>query len=94
MQQLYFCHVCGFNLQDEAPWGEDGLDPTFVICDCCGVEYGYEDVTEAGVARYREEWIQSGANWSSPKLRPPNWSLQEQLSNIPSVLPRGIRRNE
>ena len=34
------CRVCG-KVQDDPTWGEDGKTPTFDICDCCGVQFGY-----------------------------------------------------
>ena len=88
----YICHVCGLSLGDFAPWGEDETSPTFAICDCCGVEYGYEDCLASGVLRYRTEWVANGANWSSPKLKPSAWSLEQQLQNLRAELPLGIRR--
>ena len=76
-----FCKVCGYKL-NYLPWGEDGKTPCFDICPCCGVEFGYEDYTENSLKEYRAKWISDGAHWFDPKLRPQNWSLQEQLSNI------------
>jgi hypothetical protein len=38
------CRVCGLD-QQSPPWGVDGKSPTYAICDCCGVEFGYEDST-------------------------------------------------
>lgn len=46
------------------------------------VQFGYEDRTEAGVKIYREEWIKGGAKWLREDLKPPNWSLKEQLLRI------------
>ena len=39
--EFYVCRVCGAE-QPEAPWGDDGETPTYDICNCCGVEFGYE----------------------------------------------------
>ncbi len=75
------CKVCGL-LLDEAPWGEDGETPSFEICDCCGVEFGYEDSTIESIKRYREMWIKSGTKWFNAKKRPSVWSLKEQLKNV------------
>lgn len=41
--ELNVCRVCGAK-QLEPPWGNDGLTPSYEICDCCGVEFGYEDM--------------------------------------------------
>jgi hypothetical protein len=78
----YACRVCGL-LQEEPPWGTDGASPTFGICDCCGVEFGYEDATPAATRRYRETWLGRGAPWTSPKEKPAGWSLERQLEQIP-----------
>ncbi len=58
------CHVCGL-VQDEPPWGGDGRTPTFDICDCCGVEFGYEDSTLESVRRYRKAWLEDATRLES-----------------------------
>lgn len=50
-----FCRVCGFDCAPLLPWGEDGLSPSYCICQKCGVEFGYEDASEAGIIKYREK---------------------------------------
>jgi hypothetical protein len=80
--ELNVCRVCG--LQQELPWGENGKDPSWDICDCCGVEFGYEDCQLTVIRNYRETWIQSGAKWRNEKFKSDNWSLEKQLKNIPS----------
>ncbi|MGW3351445.1 hypothetical protein ACWDA3_49795 [Nonomuraea rubra] len=32
------CRVCGLS-QADPPWGEDGQNPTWAICHCCGTEF-------------------------------------------------------
>lgn len=86
------CHVCGASLGEFAPWEGDGLNPTYAICDCCGVEFGYEDCQQFGVLRLRDSWLEGGAVWINPKAMPLAWSLDEQLKNIPPDLPAGIKR--
>jgi hypothetical protein len=76
------CRVCGL-LQPEPPWGSGGKTPSFDICDCCGVEFGYEDATPAAVARYRAEWLGQGAPWFAPESRPKDWNVDEQLKSVP-----------
>jgi len=78
----YYCRVCGLKQQTK-PWGEDGKTPTFDICSCCGVEFGYEDAKPLSVKKYREKWLQASADWFSKKEKPKNWSLEEQLKNVP-----------
>jgi len=69
--------------QEDFPWGEDGDSPTFNICDCCGVEFGYEDSTLDGVKRFRKLWRERGAPWFRPQARPPGWDLEQQLLQVP-----------
>ena len=80
--ELLKCRVCGL-LQASPPWGDDDATPSFEICDCCGVEFGYEDTTRASVARYRESWLKAGARWQSPRMRPESWNVYRQLEDIP-----------
>jgi hypothetical protein len=76
-----FCTICGLD-QGGSPWGEDGKTPSFVICECCGVEFGYEDCLLEGIRKYRNEWLQAGSQWHEPKYKPLNWNLDEQLQQI------------
>lgn len=78
------CRVCGL-LQDAPPWGESGLDSTQAICDCCGTEFGYEDITAEAARAARRRWIASGAKWFTPRFRPQDWDLEEQLKQVPSA---------
>ena len=64
------------------PWGEDGKTASFEICDCSGVEFGYEDCTVSGVLNARRRWLDSGATWSVPKSKPNEWNLESSLSQI------------
>lgn len=81
-QSLYHCRVCGYKHLD-FPWGSDGRTPSFEICDCCGVEFGYEDSTRAGIRAYRERWLAEGAPWFDPKQKPAGWTPEVQLQGIP-----------
>ncbi len=75
------CKVCGL-FQDELPWGEDGNSPSFEICSCCGVEFGYEDSSIESIKQFRDNWIISGANWFNFKKKPDRWRLEKQLGNV------------
>ena len=77
-----FCRVCGFEPAD-APWGPDGLTPTFEICPACGVEYGYEDATPSSVKRYRERWLAAGGRWSDRSVAEDGMSALERLQRVP-----------
>ena len=74
------CHICGWEL-DEAPWGETGTDPTWLICDCCGCEFGYEDATEMSALAFRQRWLKAGAKWFQAKNQPKSWNLAEHEEN-------------
>ena len=55
-------------------------------CDCCGVQFGYEDCLLEAIHAFRKQWLDKGAKWSSPKEQPENWSLEEQTKQIPQRL--------
>lgn len=76
------CRVCGYRM-DDPPWGSDGRTPTFEMCPCCGVEFGYQDHTAGSVRLYREGWMKSACKWDLERGRPKNWDLSQQLRQIP-----------
>lgn len=83
--QLSKCRVCGYDFINWFPWGETGLDPTFGICPCCGVEFGYEDSSIEGITSHRKRWLSKGAiifNLSEIKC---SFDLEESLKNLPKV---------
>lgn len=81
-ENAYYCRVCGFK-QAFFPWGEDDETPTFEICGCCGVQFGYQDCTPFYAKKFREEWLNGGAGWVCLSEKPKNWSLEQQLKHIP-----------
>ena len=78
----YFCRICGLSY-DEAIWGLDNKTPSFDICCCCGVEFGYEDVSIESIRNYRKQWEDSGYPWFRAKEKPSDWNYVEQMRNIP-----------
>lgn len=78
----HYCRVCGLYNEDP-PWEFDGACPTFNICDCCGTEFGYHDFTLSGIRRQRSIWLKNPYQWDTPSAQPDDWSLEEQLKNIP-----------
>lgn len=80
-QEKYYCRVCGFK-QETLPWGENQKTPSFTICDCCGVEFGYEDITTSSIKAYRKKWLDEGAKWFKSQKKPKDWTLNEQLQQI------------
>ncbi len=71
MTSTKYCKVCGFTLADN-------LLP---ICDCCGTQAGYEDLSPVKIRERRETWIQNGMPWFNEACRPPLWNPEEQLKN-------------
>lgn len=82
---LNACRVCGYRDNGVPPWGADGTIASFTICECCGVEHGYEDCLPDGVREYRKEWIRAGCHWFAKSRKPDKWSLDEQLLNVPDT---------
>lgn len=72
---LIYCRICG-SCEGYMPWGEDGQTPSFEICPCCSVQFGYEDMNISGILKYRSEWIKSKKFLSDKKYL-------LQLENIP-----------
>lgn len=72
MKNTKFCKVCGYQM---------GEDP-FAICDCCGTQRSYEDLTDTKVEELRKKWIANGMRWFNESYRPANWNPEEQLKNI------------
>lgn len=79
------CRVCGYEYANFFPWGETGCDPSHAICQCCNVEFGYEDSSLSAIRSYRKKWISKGAPWSNEEKKPNDWSLDSSLANIPKV---------
>lgn len=78
------CRVCGLK-QPYPQYGENGKTPTYEICDCCGVEFGYEDMTPSSAEKFRNMWLQNGAKWFRATAKPNNWSIGRQLQAIPNA---------
>lgn len=78
---LRYCRVCGLR-PEVPPWGEDGASPAFDNCACCGVQFGYEDLTPDSVQGYRQLWVSSGSRWN--EAASPGRSVEEQLRAAPA----------
>ncbi|MDP9904612.1 rubredoxin [Arthrobacter bambusae] len=84
----YFCPVCGYPDLDEPPYLENEI-PSYNICPCCGVEFGFADGGRQGEAlqywilKTRNTWIRQGMCWRSSSESPPaNWDPSSQLENL------------
>lgn len=78
----HHCRVCGLYNQ-EAPWGEDNRTPSYDICPCCGMEFGFEDYRLDLIRQYRQQWLDQGAEWFEKNEKPSGWNLTEQMKDIP-----------
>lgn len=83
---MFPCPICGYELGEDR-WKNDC--PTYAICSCCGIEFGYEDhgtTKEERAVRHaelRREWIDRGMKWWSHSDVPPgNWDPRKQLERI------------
>lgn len=92
MARKHLCRVCG-RYHEEPPWGEDYNTPTFEICDCCGVEFGYEDVTSEAQARFRQNWLTEGARWFDESKRPEKWDFSAQFAQLGIEIKMNPRAN-
>lgn len=77
LNKINICRICGYSDETFYPWGTDGKTPSFDICPCCNVEFGYEDSQKKGIIRYREKWIKS------PKFNSNILKYKKLLANIP-----------
>ena len=77
-----FCRVCGWS--DGGVRWEDGVG-SFDICDCCGCEAGYEDVTPEGARGHRERWLAEGTPGFDRRARPDGWEWRDQLDRVPEA---------
>ncbi len=75
-QKFKICRICGHFDNDYFPWGVDGKIPTYDICTCCNVEFGYEDCDLISIRKYRQNWMKSEKFLSDSKYR-------KRLENIP-----------
>lgn len=77
----YICRICGF-INEEITW-DQGIYPTYNICECCGVEFGYEDCSLDSIYKYRENWILEMGGRRNYNLEKLSDDLKKQLENIP-----------
>ena len=77
----FTCRVCG--MQYDKPTWENDQSASHDICVCCDVEFGFEDITLAGIRKYRAEWIQNGTRFQHPEYMPAAWNPELQMRNIP-----------
>lgn len=76
-----YCLVCGY-LPSDPPWGLSGRAPSFEVCPCCGVEWGYEDSLPASVVRYRGRWLADGAAWQDKRTPNDGLDVEARLTRV------------
>ena len=74
------CRVCGY-LPEDPPWGTTGDLPSFEICPCCGVEWGYEDSGFQSTQSFRSRWIAKGAPWTDRRAPKDGRSTEQRLQH-------------
>lgn len=76
-----YCAICGYE-PPSPPWGAEGRLPSFDICPCCGVTWGYEDSGVSSIERYRARWLAAGAAWYSTREPADGLATRERLARI------------
>lgn len=93
-KKAYICPICGYDRLPEPPRDEHGC-PTYVICPCCGFEFGFDDDSEGHTySTYRQHWIDRGFPFFNAKKRPANWNIRtmkRQLENTIAAPPAPAR---
>lgn len=84
LSESTLCRVCGYD-NGEPPWGADGKNPTFDICPCCGVEWGYEDNNPDSTRKYRQTWRDRGAPWSDRHEPHDDLTVEQRLAKVPEL---------
>jgi hypothetical protein len=79
-EPYYPCAVCRYGDLGEPLYVEGR--PTWLICPCCGTQFGYEDAI-ANHNERRGRWIGEGMKWWSRYNRPPpDWNPLKQLAGL------------
>lgn len=78
----YNCRICGYDNFPQEFW--EDVNPTYIICPCCGGESGNDDFTIKLAIEFRIEWITNGMKWFDKSLKPENWCISNQLEKVPT----------
>ena len=81
MAQETLCRVCGYD-DGDVRWDEQAC-PTYVICNCCGAEAGYQDALLNSVKSHRQRWLDTGMTWRGSGGPPLGWEGSRQLERLP-----------
>ncbi len=84
-KERIICPVCGYEHLPKPPHDEHGC-PTYVICSCCGCEFGFDDDSEGHTySTYRKKWIDRGFPFFNKRKQPKGWNIRvikRQLENL------------
>lgn len=81
-KENHICPVCGFSKLEEPPYDSKGY-PTYVVCSCCGYEFGFDDSSnKMTFEEYREKWVDEGFKFFSKEYKPQNWSKSMMLKQL------------
>ena len=82
------CPACGF-ANDEPPW--NGKLPSFEICPCCLVQFGYDDacggdqsLRPAFYAKWRAQWAAESYPWRGQSPKPASFDPIQQVAAVSS----------
>jgi hypothetical protein len=79
----YKCPICGWPIESDPK--KEELYRSFIICDCCGSEFGYHVMKPKDYERFKEvrqKWLDKGAPFFWEKSKPKNWSVEMAKKQI------------
>lgn len=79
---VWYCRVCGLDY-DVSPWGPNDDTPDYGTCECCGAQFGIDDYSVLSSRSFRQQWLADDAPWFYANLKPADWDLLTQLTQIP-----------
>ena len=77
----HFCPSCGADLSDSSVWSTKKESSDF--CYCCGLKFNRQRPTVDEVKSVRDRWLLHPEFWKESNVRPDNWKIEDQISNIP-----------
>lgn len=62
-----YCRICWLDNIENGVRDELWF-PTYFICDCCSVEFWYEDISMQSILDYRKYWLSNIDNWNKKTI--------------------------
>ncbi len=81
LRGYFACPACGWDDQISPPMDTLGY-PSYDICSCCGIQYGYHDIMGITYRAWRDKWVRNGMRWNSYSDPPPDWDPVRQLKKL------------